>query len=219
MGRNTQRTQVKICGITTQEDVAILNQYRPDYAGFVFFKKSKRFVTIEQAKDLLAGLDPEIRRVAVCVDPSAGLAMDLQEAGFDIVQVHGKIPEDLPEEFSVPLWQAIHMTGEAAHMPVPGRHIPEVYLVDSSTYGSGKTFDWAGCKGWIDAFLSRICAETGHKIRFALAGGLHPDNVRQGIDMLAPDIVDVSSGVEYADKKGKDPEKVKAFIENARNPA
>ena len=216
MGRNTQRTQVKICGITTQEDVAILNQYRPDYAGFVFFEKSKRFVTIEQAKDLTAGLDPEIKRVAVCVDPAAELAMNLQEAGFDIVQVHGKIPEDLPDDFKIPLWQAIHMTGEAFDMPAPGRHVPETYLADSSTYGSGKTFDWAGCKDWIDAFLSRMRAETGQKIRFALAGGLHPDNVRQGIDMLAPDIVDVSSGVEYADKKGKDPVKVKTFIENAR---
>lgn len=61
------RTKIKICGIKTQQDIVIMNRTKPDYAGFVFFEKSKRHLTYDQAADLLANLDHGITPVAVCV--------------------------------------------------------------------------------------------------------------------------------------------------------
>ena len=76
------------------------------------------------------------------------------------------------------------------------------YLFDAAAPGSGKSFDWS-C-------LAHISAQ-GRK--FILAGGLHPFNVGEAIRQVHPWMVDVSSGVEYDDKKGKDPVKIQAFIE------
>ena len=79
------------------------------------------------------------------------------------------------------------------------------YVFDAQTPGSGKAFDWS--------LVQQIPRDE--KL-FILAGGLHPGNVAKAIQNMNPDVVDVSSGVEYDDRPGKDPEKVQAFVCAAR---
>ena len=83
--------KIKICGITAAREVQWLNENKVDYAGFVFFEKSKRNLTMPQAKALLDGLDQTVRPVAVTVSPTVELVEEIQKNGFAILQVHGII--------------------------------------------------------------------------------------------------------------------------------
>ena len=90
-------TKIKICGITRESETEMLNRMQVDYAGLVFFEKSKRNVSIEQAKEIKKHLNPSIKTVAVTVNPAPDLIDEIIEAGFDILQIHKmqKFPENL----------------------------------------------------------------------------------------------------------------------------
>lgn len=79
-----------------------MNESKADYAGFVFYEKSKRSVTIAQAENIRKELSPEIRQVAVVVSPERSLCQELEQAGFDILQIHGKMHPELPEQPGFP---------------------------------------------------------------------------------------------------------------------
>ena len=87
--------KVKICGLRREEDICCVNAYLPDYIGFVFYPKSKRYVTGEQAQKLKEKLDPCIRAVGVFVnaDPDEVIAL-LQKNIIDIAQLHGQESEE-----------------------------------------------------------------------------------------------------------------------------
>ncbi len=209
--------QVKICGLTGPEDVDAVNDAGADYAGFVFFAKSKRFVSFEKAEDLLRRLDPKIRSVAVCVSPDAELLRRLEALGFDRIQIHGELDELLLDGGETPVWQAVNLSGEELSDPQRLRKAfldhPRIcgYLADAAEWGSGQTF------GWEHAAEVRRAAEGK---TFILAGGLNPGNVRTAIRLFSPDVVDVSSGVEKtggADAGGrKDRDKIFEFIGEVR---
>jgi phosphoribosylanthranilate isomerase len=223
-----EMTEVKICGITTPQEVLYLNRAGVQYAGFVFFEKSKRNVTIQTAKDLMQKLNRDIRRVAVTVSPDVQLAKQLACAGFDILQVHGELNPEILQETKIPIWRALNLTGEAETSKVlseleaaeaqtdstnpndsAGKMRISAVLVDAPAFGSGKTFDW---ENPLEEFRWRI-REQGR--RLILAGGLTPENVKRGIEIFSPDIVDVSSGVEGADGK-KSESLIQDFVNNTK---
>lgn len=200
--------KVKICGITTVEDIDIINTYKPEYAGFVFYVKSKRNLTYEQAKLLLGMLDKDIVPVAVVVSPDAEFITPITELGFPILQVHGNLSDEVVDKWQGEIWQAVNISGDS--MPIVRRDIKvSGYVVDGANYGGGEAFDWQE-KHIFEAFGA---LKQKDEMRI-LAGGLNLSNLRIGIERFSPDVVDVSSGVEAA--VGKDREKVKAFIETAR---
>ena len=82
-------TKIKICGITGEDEIAALNETGVDYAGFVLYEKSKRYVTVQKARQLFGKLNKGIRKVAVTVAPERALIEDIGRAGFDLLQVHG----------------------------------------------------------------------------------------------------------------------------------
>ena len=87
-------TKIKICGLTSPAEARYLNENHVDFAGMVlFFPKSKRNISIEQAKEIMAALDASIKRVAVVVSPTIEQVRQIEAAGFDYVQIHGEIPE------------------------------------------------------------------------------------------------------------------------------
>ena len=87
-------TKIKICGLTSPAEARYLNENHVDFAGMVlFFPKSKRNISIEQAIEIMATLDASIKRVAVVVSPSIEQIRQIEAAGFDYVQIHGEIPE------------------------------------------------------------------------------------------------------------------------------
>lgn len=201
--------KVKICGITTEKDVQIINNYKPAYAGFVFYDKSKRNLSYDRARELLNLLSKDITPVAVVVSPDKDLVSNLKLLSFNILQVHGNLTDDTISNWNGAIWQAVNIGGD--NMPDIKRHEKITgYVVDGANYGGGEAFDWN--KSHIfEAFNS---LKQNNELRI-LAGGLNIDNLAIGIKRFAPDVVDVSSGVEG--DIGKDEEKIIKFISIANN--
>lgn len=195
------RTRIKICGLTSPEEAAFLPPDQVDYAGMVlFYPKSRRNITIEKAREIMRALPPEIKKTAVTVSPILEQVKLIEEADFDVLQIHGHLSEDISAEAGIPIIRAVNVKDRVPVMESYPRIF--AYLFDAAAPGSGKSFDWS-C-------LAHISAQERKLI---LAGGLHPFNVGEAIRQVHPWMVDVSSGVEYDDKKGKDPVKIQAFIE------
>jgi phosphoribosylanthranilate isomerase len=197
--------KIKICGLTQPEEAAYLNKNKVDFAGFVMFcPKSKRNVSVEQAAEIMKKLSPDIKKVAVVVAPTEEQMKLIEAAGFDYIQIHGKVADELISGSSLPVLKAFNVSDIEEF-----QHYKELdniagYVFDAGEPGSGKVFDWDMLKD----------IERDDRL-FVLAGGLTPANVAQAIAYVRPDAVDVSSGVEYDDKPGKDPEKVDGFVDEA----
>ena len=206
--------KIKICGITRENEVELLNELHVDYAGFVlFFEKSKRNMDLNRAVELKNRLK-STRSVAVVVEPTLEQARLIEEAGFDVLQVHGKLMEDIEEQCDITIWKAVNVKNDDGEVHnsrletfLKDDSISAI-VMDAADAGSCETFDW-------NVLLNE---DFGAK-DFVLAGGLNPINVGSAILKLNPDVVDVSSGVEYTDKTimGKDAQKVIEFVENTRN--
>lgn len=198
-------TKVKICGLTSPAEARYLNENHVDFAGMVlFFPKSKRNISIEQAKDIMAALDASIKRVAVVVSPSIEQVRQIEAAGFDYVQIHGEIPETETEAeaaIAIPILKAFNVSDMDSYEKYHNDSRIAGYVFDAIEPGSGKTFDWK--------LVDNIPRDEKLLL---LAGGLNPDNVRMAIEAVHPDGVDVSSGVENDDKAGKNPEKIHDFV-------
>ena len=192
-------TKVKICGLSTKEAVETAVSAGADYIGFVF-APSKRQVSLEEATELAKLIPVNVKKVGVFVSPSrAQLLEAIEKVGFDLVQVHGQVADDLFEDLPCASIQAVQVDGNG-HVP----HSRADYLLfDAPVAGSGKTFDW----GQLDT--------SGLAQPFFIAGGLKEDNVAKAIQHFTPYAVDVSSGVETDGQK--DHEKIRRFIERAKN--
>lgn len=210
--------QVKICGLTKTEEAAYLNDVGADYAGFVFYPKSKRNVSFAQSKEIREQLNPQIQAVAVTVSPDVELVRRIIDSGFDIVQIHGELHKEVLKTASIPIWYAVNIIKEEellqkaeAFMKMP-QHLQkkiEAIVVDGASYGGGKTFDWK------QADVKNAAAELLMHRKFVLAGGLNESNVQEGMKLFSPDVVDVSSGVEG--ENGKDKTKINNFARKVRN--
>lgn len=211
-------TKIKICGLTSPEEALYINQNKVDYAGFVFFEKSKRNLTFNKAREIMSALDPKVKKVAVSVSPDINFVREVENLSFDILQIHKDLTKEVLEAAKVPIWYAVNIS-EAAEIEktvefirtLPKEQAEKIrgLVVDAKNFGSGVTFDWQKSRE-----LKTRYKELFEGRKFILAGGLKPENVKEGIEFFEPDAVDVSSGVEG--QKGKDKEKIKAFCENAR---
>lgn len=200
-------TKVKICGLTSPAEARYLNENHVDFAGMVlFFPKSKRNISIEQAMEIMAALDASIKRVAVVVSPSIEQVRQIEAAGFDYVQIHGEIPETETETeaeaaIAIPILKAFNVSDMGSYEKYHNDSRIAGYVFDAIEPGSGKTFDWR--------LVDNIPRDEKLLL---LAGGLNPDNVRIAIEAVHPDGVDVSSGVENDDGAGKNPQKIHDFV-------
>lgn len=194
---------IKICGLTRREDILCVNELLPDYIGFVFWEKSRRFLTAQQAAELKAILNPAIRAVGVFVDEQPEkIAALVRDRIIDVVQLHGQESESylaaLRESVSCPIIRAVKIRTEE-DVQAAQSSAADMLLLDGGM-GEGKTFDWT--------LLEEV------KRPYLLAGGLSPENIGYALSMLSPYGVDVSSGVETNGKK--DPEKIREFIRICR---
>lgn len=199
-------TKVKICGITTSEDVGYINEFKPDYAGFVmFFPKSKRNLSAQQARELLNILDENIKSVAVVVSPTVEQIRVIEDCGFDFIQIHGVLSDEVTEATAIPIIRAFNVSDMSSFADYLDNDKIYGFVFDSQVPGSGKTFDWT----LIDKLPK--CSKP-----VILAGGLNSDNVADAVRIVSPYGVDVSSGVENDSGKGKNREKIEKFIRLAR---
>ncbi|MBO7386416.1 MAG: phosphoribosylanthranilate isomerase [Lachnospiraceae bacterium] len=178
-------TGIKLCGLKRECDIEAVNKLNPDFIGFVFAEKSKRYVTPEEAARLKAKLNKDIKAVGVFVNESPETVADLLNKGtIDIAQLHGSEDEEyilrLRSLTGKPLIKAIKVQSEA-DIVAADKSGADYVLLDSGA-GTGMTFNWELIKGI--------------KRPYFLAGGLSPENVADAIRTLNPFAVDVSSGIE-----------------------
>ncbi|HET9931750.1 MAG TPA: phosphoribosylanthranilate isomerase [Polyangiaceae bacterium] len=200
---------VKICGVTREEDARAAVAAGASALGLNFVTRSKRYVDVALARRLADAVRGEIELVGVVADEPVERIRELMlEVGLDSVQLHGGEPPEflqaLPKAF-----KAIGIEGpsdvSAAQAFVGAR-----LLVDAKsagvTGGTGHAFDW------------RLVEALARRRPIILAGGLRPDNVADAVRQVAPYGVDVAGGVELeGEPRHKDADKIKRFIENARN--
>ena len=198
-------TKIKICGITCKEEIDYINILKPDYIGLVFFKGSKRFVNLDQAKSLVSNLDRGIKKVGVFVNEDLGKVEKIRkDCDLDILQFHGDETEEYLVNFKGEIWKAVRVR-EREDLDKLNSKGDYKYLLDSfkpgQLGGTGESFNWD-------------LVDKNYGKNIILAGGLTPSNVSKAIKKLRPYGVDVSSGVEKNEKK--DFKLLKDFIENAR---
>ena len=206
--------KIKCCGLFREQDILAANRLRPDYIGFVFYKKSPRAVTEEQAAKLKALLDPGIRVAGVFVDEDPETIAGLLDRGIiDAAQLHGSETEadilDLRKRTEKPVIKAF-VVGTEQDLKAVEDSTADYVLIDSGR-GSGRTLE--------RSLLKRL---TVLKRPWFLAGGLDPQNIEGALEILqsgqAPYSslygVDVSSGIETDHLK--DPAKMERFIKTVR---
>ena len=226
-----ETTKVKICGIRKLEEAQAAAQAGADFIGLVFVPGRPRRLEIDDAREITAGIKKLGAGAPRVVGLFAGQPLDevnrtVRECGLDLAQLCGREPLDYCGSTGANVIKVVHVGGDIEINQVTGepgsadqglRELEELVdsytrqghivtldrLVDGIAGGTGQSFDWN-----VAAHLSNC----GHS--FILAGGLTPETVAQAITTVQPWGVDVSSGVETDGVK--DPEKIRAFIRNAK---
>jgi phosphoribosylanthranilate isomerase len=208
--------RVKICGLRSLADVAAVASAGAAYAGFVFFPKSPRHLTVEAARDLALGAPEGLCKVALTVDADdATLDAIVGAVPLDMLQLHGhETPSRVAEvkaRYGLPVMKAIGVADEGDLAGLIEMSLAaDQLLIDAKPPkgadlpgGNGLAFDWRLLVGrkWLKPWM--------------LAGGLTPENVAQAVRLTGARQVDVSSGVDAAPGV-KDATKIAAFVQAAR---
>lgn len=205
------RVRIKICGITRTSDAAAAARLGVDAVGLVFHPKSPRHVSVEQAREIVAGLPAFVTVTALFLDPGREAVQQvLDQVRVELLQFHGVEPAEFCRSFSRPYVKAVPMGSQADLAEYAQRHFhAAALLLDSHAAGqkggTGMSFNW-----------SAVPKVEGPPL--ILAGGLKPENVATAIRIVQPYGVDVSSGVESAPGI-KDPDKMAAFVREVNNVA
>jgi phosphoribosylanthranilate isomerase len=207
----SSRVRVKICGITNAEDAAAAVAAGADALGFIFFRKSPRYVEPAVAKQIIAALPPLVIPVGVFVNEEAAAVRTIMDnCGLALAQLHGDETAAYCRELARPVMKAIRLKDRGSFLALAefqGRAGVRGFVVDTyseTAYGgTGEITDWS------------LAAEAAKSATILLAGGLTPENVAEAIKAVRPYGVDVSSGVESSPGR-KDHGKVRAFLEAVR---
>ncbi len=197
-------TKIKICGLLRHCDVSFVNDAMPDYTGFVFYDKSRRYVSFEQAKELRVAMRPAIKTVGVFVNAAIEqIALLYSQNIISVIQLHGSEDDAYIARLraldpSAQIWKAYQITSDKDIQAAKGS-TADIVLLDSGG-GTGLPFDW-----WLLHGFSRP---------FVLAGGLTPENIQEAVSRFHPYAVDISSGVESGGFK--DRERIIAAVKAAR---
>ncbi len=203
------KVKIKICGLSRMEDIACVNRLLPDFVGFNFYPRSKRYVSAQQAAELKRALSPLIKAVGVFVNEDQEFIARLAQAGvIDLVQLHGdenaEYCRELKKRLGLPLIKAVRVRGEESLRDLAD--YPADYLL-------------------FDAYVQGEYGGTGRRLNLSLAGqsvgkpyfvagGLDADNVLEILGRCDAFAADVCGGVETDGRK--DPRKIEAFIDKIR---
>lgn len=216
----TADIKVKICGLTRPEHVHWVAEAGAAYAGFVFFPKSPRNLSLAAAREIAIQAPPGLAKVGLVVDADdAALDALMAQVPLDMLQLHGhETPArvaDVRARYGLPVMKAVGIAG-AGDLALLDDYaaVADQLLVDAKPPrdavlpgGNGLSFDWrllAGRKYWTRPWM--------------LAGGLTPDNVAEAVRLTGARQLDVSSGVETAPGV-KDRDLITAFVAAARQAA
>ncbi len=202
--------QIKICGLTLPDQARACADLGAHAVGLIFYPKSPRFITIEKARSVCAGLPASIAKVGVFVDEPLDIIMEaVRTCGLSAVQLHGRETPQLVRQLadqSVTVIKALYVEGTPA-MDTADAYPAAAFLIECKKGvlpgGNAMTWDWKAAR------------DFGTRLPLILAGGLDPENIKKAIRDAEPDAVDVSSGVESS-PGFKDMAKVEAFIRAVR---
>ncbi|MGN1133073.1 MAG: phosphoribosylanthranilate isomerase [Oscillospiraceae bacterium] len=202
-------TKIKICGIRRKEDAEYLNEFKPDYAGFILSVPFWRCIDLKQLELLNNLLSKDIKRVGVFVNENSEYILKYADL-LDVIQLHGDENEQLISELKAKtnceIWKAVRVqTSEEIENAC--KLSADKLLIDSytkDTYGgSGKIANW-------DAVIQASITKP-----FFLAGGISAKNCKEAIEKVQPYGVDISSSVET--EKLKDKEKIAEIVGKIRS--
>lgn len=202
---------VKICGITSPEQALMVQGAGADLLGLVIYPKSSRYVNLQRAAEIRQVIGPTAQCVVLLVNADEALVREIiAQVKPDLLQFHGDESPEFCQQFNFPFIRAIRMRegldldAEVGAYRAEGGFLFDAWSEDQYG-GTGHTFDW-----------SRL--PTSRDYPLILAGGLKPDNVAAAVQLVKPNMVDVSGGVESSPGI-KDPDKVAAFVRNAKEAA
>lgn len=209
--------KVKICGVRTPDILEAASESGADYVGFVFFARSPRHLSIDQAGHLAQAARGRIGTVAVLVDPDDALVDHVVEAVTpDLLQLHGdetpervrsiKLRSGLPVMKAIPVAKAGDAAGAEAYEGIADHILFDAKAASGAAVpgGHGIPFDWR--------------ALAAVRSPFVLSGGLNVSNVAAAIGLTGASMVDVSSGVEVGPGV-KDANLIRAFVAAAKSAA
>jgi phosphoribosylanthranilate isomerase len=229
---------IKMCGFTREADVLFSRALAVDYYGFVFYEPSPRYIAPERAAALTQLLSPHTASqsasqsashpVGLFVNHSAAQVLAaVQASGVRVLQFHGNespgFCEQLSQQLGMPYWKAVHVSSDAHSDDLlklcSTYSTAQALLFDTASPawgGTGHTFEWQKLAPLAQLHASKSVPPL------VLSGGLSVQNVAQGITLLSPWAVDISSGIEVVDANGnmfkgaKDPAKMAAFVAAVR---
>ncbi len=195
--------RVKICGITNIEDALLVQQLGADAIGFIFYKKSKRYISPAAAEIISKHLSPFIMKVGVFVNESFEQINSISnQVKLNTVQLHGDEPPEIINKINLPIIKSFRINNDF-DFSILKKYKKVFYLLDSfqkDEYGgSGKTFNW------------NLIPEE-YRTRIILSGGISIDNIEEVTNKIKPAAIDVSSSLEEFPGK-KDHQKLKQFFE------
>lgn len=197
--------RIKICGITNLEDALSSIEAGSDALGFVFYKKSPRYITPQKAVDIIRYLPKKVIKIGVFVNAEEKIIKHIAKlCGLDILQFHGEESPEFCKKFKgYKIIKAFRIKDKIDFKNILRYHT-FAYLfdtfVESKIGGTGRKFNWNLIRD-IDSLKRPVF----------LSGGLTDKNVKGAIKYVHPDWVDVSSSVEIRPGK-KNHKKVKQFI-------
>ncbi len=204
---NRGAVRVKVCGITTIADALHAIASGADALGFVFYHKSPRYISPEQAALIIAQLPPFVSIVGLFVnETSQCIRTVIDQCRLDIVQLHGDEAPSQCQFDGVKVIKALRIRSQQCLVGLEDYPVSALLLdawVDGAYGGTGELGCWD------------LAAQAAQQFPVILAGGLTADNVGAAIEAVNPYAVDVSSGVESTPGR-KDPCLVQSFIYNAK---
>lgn len=194
--------KVKICGITNIEDAILSVELGADMLGFIFYPKSKRYISPETCKDIIAEIPTGIKKVGVFVNESNEVINRIiEKTNIDVVQLHGDETTSDIHKINTGIIKAFRVSNnfDFAQIEIFKKHQILLDSSDPTNYGgTGKTFNW-----------DIIPPDMRGKI--ILAGGISSANIEFIYKSISPFGVDLSSSLELSPGK-KDPAKLKDFF-------
>ena len=207
-GRYRHRSMfVKVCGTTSEEDALLAVAMGADAVGFIFAPSSRQ-VAVQRVAKIVDALPPDVETIGVFRnDPVEKVIGYVAKAGLSGAQLHGdETPADAAQIRPHVKRLIKVFSGHDPRVDRADAYDVDTVMLDAPKEGAGagEPIDW-----------TRI-GDLTHRFEILLAGALTPDSVADAIRVVQPWGVDVASGVEASPGR-KDPRKVKAFIDNARN--
>jgi phosphoribosylanthranilate isomerase len=194
--------KIKICGITNTEDALAAESFGADAVGFIFYKKSKRYVSPEQAEHIIKTLSPFTTKVGVFVDETFEIINKIsKQTGINVVQLHGEENLHIMKSISLPVIKAFRVDNNFDYNKLNQYQEYSILLdaySDNNYGGTGNKFNW-----------EKIPFEIKNKI--ILSGGISSDNIEFIYKNINPAAVDLSSSLEIRPGR-KDKKKMGKFF-------